>query len=363
MSLIRDLLILCLKDSYHVGKEVVGINPKVNNLMQSYKQAKNDILWVIDSNVLVSPGTLARSVDALLGPPTRPGQEARASNKRRIGLVHHVPYAFVTGQALGSRIEEAFLNTNHAKMYIAINTVGIDSCVIGKSNMYRRSDVDRVNGDLKAVRSDAPPDPSRPTGLAAFGRFLAEDNMIASALWHELGLGHDLSCDVAGNAVGNMTFFAYVQRRVRWIRVRKNMVTAATLVEPFTECVMLSLLAAWSMRHLFGIPPWVILVLHYVGWIALDLDMYESLAGHYLPPEKRWNFLAAWALRELIALPIWIYSMWGNEVDWRGRQFRIKKNGETERAVPRKSWLSSLLGKRHNGYERLDQEAVPMTAQ
>lgn len=344
-----------------IGKEVVGINPKVNNLMQSYKQAKNDILWVIDSNVLVAPGTLARSVDALLGPP-RPGGDATATNKRRIGLVHHVPYAFVTAQSLGSRIEEAFLNTNHAKMYMAINTVSIDSCVIGKSNMYRRSDVDRLTGDLKPARTESPEEPVRVRGLAAFGRFLAEDNMIASALWHELGLRHDLSCDVAGNAVGNMTFFAYVQRRVRWIRVRKNMVMAATLLEPFTECVLLSLIGAWSMKRLFGIPPWVVLLVHYTAWIALDLDVFESLSGHYLPPEKRWSFLAAWALRELLALPIWVYSIVGNEVDWRGRQFRILRNGETVQAEARNSWLAALLGRRNkkDGYEQLDQEAVPL---
>ncbi|EJD03715.1 uncharacterized protein FOMMEDRAFT_154818 [Fomitiporia mediterranea MF3/22] len=345
-----------------IGEEVVGVNPKVNNLMRPYKEAKHDILWVLDSNIQVAPGTLARSVDALVQPPK--------SGKRRIGLVHHVPFAFASEHLLGSRVEEAFLNTNHAKMYLAINRVAVDSCVIGKSCMYRRSDVERLTAELKPQPSpettaeSTPQDDGKAKGLAAFGRFLAEDNMIGSALWHELGLRHALGCDVARNSVGRMPLQSYISRRVRWIRVRKRMVTAATLVEPFTECIVLSLLATWAAHHLWKVPRVVVLLLHYCAWIALDLDVYDSLAGHYLPVEKRWGFLLAWAVRELLAAPIWVLGMAGNEVDWRGRKYRILRNGETERAPSRRSWLSSLFeGRKKDGYEQLDQEAVPLEQQ
>jgi ceramide glucosyltransferase len=37
-----------------------------------------------------------------------------------IGLVHHVPFALLYQKALGSRLERAYLNTTHAKMYLAI---------------------------------------------------------------------------------------------------------------------------------------------------------------------------------------------------------------------------------------------------
>ena len=68
-----------------VGEEVVGVNPKVNNLVRAYRQASHDILWVIDSNISVDRGTLARSVDALDPPP-----RAAPSGRKRIALVHHV---------------------------------------------------------------------------------------------------------------------------------------------------------------------------------------------------------------------------------------------------------------------------------
>ena len=214
---------------------------------------------------MADSGTLARSVDTLDGPPS-----IADSSRKRIALVHHVPFAFATEPALGSYVEQAFLNTNHAKMYIAINTVAIDSCVVGKSNLYRKSDLERVDGTLKPVSSSSS---QRETGLPAFGRFLAEDNMIAGALWHELDVRHDLSCDVAHNAVGNMSLADYFWRRVRWIRVRKHMVLAATLVEPFTESIVAGIIGTSALYYLLSFPPWLFLPIHFVAWLLVDLDV------------------------------------------------------------------------------------------
>ncbi|KZT02420.1 glycosyltransferase family 21 protein [Laetiporus sulphureus 93-53] len=332
-SVVRDLIEKYPNVNAHIiiGEEVVGVNPKINNLVRAYREAANDILWVLDSNVMVAPGTLTRSVEALDGP----ADFATPSSRRRIALVHHVPFAWSSEFSLGSRIEEAFLNTNHAKMYIAINTVAIDSCVMGKSNLYRRSDIDRVDGSLKPIANAAEGGShgSRggTRGLAAFGRFLAEDNMIGGALWHELGVRHDLSCDVARNAVGNMTVADYFWRRVRWVRVRKHMVLAATLIEPFTESVVVGILTSICLRYLFGIPIWLFLPIHFLLWLTIDLDVCASIANHAVPAANRWLFIGAWAARELLAFPIWLYAIVGDEVTWRGKRYQVLRNGEVRR--------------------------------
>lgn len=321
LSVVKDLIAKYPAVNVHViiGEEVVGANPKVNNLIRAYRQASHDILWVLDSNVQVASGTLARSVDIL--------NATQISARRRIALIHHVPLAFSTEPTLGSRVEEAFLNTNHAKMYLGINTVALDSCVVGKSNLYRKSDIERVDGTLKP----STPGQSEPRirGLPAFGRFLAEDNMIASALWHELDLRHDLSCDVARNSVGNMSLYDYILRRVRWIRVRKHMVLAATILEPFTESIVAGVLASFGMRYLFGIPQWIFLPLHFTAWLTVDLDVYASLSGAPLTFDAEWlKFVGAWAIREALAFPIWAVSIWGSTVQWRGKKYVVRLNGE-----------------------------------
>ncbi|KAI0048329.1 glycosyltransferase family 21 protein [Auriscalpium vulgare] len=357
LSVVRELLVKYpgVNARVVIGEEVVGVNPKVNNLIRPYNEAAHDILWILDSNISVAPGTLARAVDIL----NKPSPTSMSTPRRRIAVVHHVPFAFANQLTLGARIEEAFLNTNHAKMYIAINTLAVDSCVIGKSNLYRRSDLERVDGSLKRKRDVANDGPPGTRGLVVFGRFLAEDNMIAAAMWHELDLRHDLSCDVAKNAVGNMSFFDYVWRRVRWIRVRKHMVLAATLVEPFQECIVLSAIAAASLRYLIGVPPWLFLPVHYTLWIMVDLDVYASLAGYALPPADRWSFIAAWTIRELLALPIWLFAVLGNTVDWRGKKYEVLRHGEVKRAGDHGGSLGRWLGlgrrKSLDHHERIEQ--------
>ncbi|KAI9445344.1 glycosyltransferase family 21 protein [Lactarius indigo] len=308
-----------------IGDVDVGVNPKVNNLIRPYNEAAHDILWVLDSNVAVAPGTLARAVEILSRPSSHPN-----SPRPRIALVHHVPFAISSrGATFGARVEEAFLNTNHAKMYVAINAAAVDSCVMGKSNLFRRSDLERLDGSL--VPQQQQHDRGQRRGLAAFSRFLAEDNMIGLSLWHELDLRHDLSCDVAHNTLGDMSLSDYVWRRVRWIRVRKHMSLAATLLEPFTESVMLSVIAAASTRFLTGVTHHLFLPTHFILWILIDLDVYASLAGHALPSSKLWEFLVAWVVREILAFPIWLLAIMGDEVEWRGRRYKVMRNGEVAR--------------------------------
>ncbi|KAI9434838.1 glycosyl transferase family 21-domain-containing protein [Lactarius indigo] len=308
-----------------LGDVDVGANPKVNNLIRPYKEAVHDILWVLDSNVAVAPGTLARAVETLSRPSYHPD-----SPRRRIALVHHVPFAISgRGATFGARVEEAFLNTNLAKVYIAINAAAMDSCVVGKSNLFRRSDLERVDGSLVPQQQQQQQhDSGQQRGLAAFSRFPAEDNMIGLALWHELDLRHDLSCDVAYHTLGDMSLVDYVWRRVRWIRVRKHMYPIATLLEPFTESVILSVVAAASTRFLTGVTYHVFFPTHFLLWILIDLDVYASLAGHALPSSERWGFLVAWVVREVLAFPIWFLAIIENDVEWRGRRYKVMRNGE-----------------------------------
>jgi len=295
--------------------------------MRPYNEAAHDILWVLDSNIAVAHWTLTRAISILCGPSSNP-----IPPQRRIALVHHVPFAISSHVSFGTQVEEVFLNTNHAKMYIAINALAVDSCVVGKSNIFRRSDIERLDGSLVRQRNHENSSHSR--GLAAFGRFIAEDNMIGLALWHELDLRHSLSCDIAYNTLGDMSLIDYVRRRIRWIRVRKHMSLLATLLEPFTESVLLSAIAAMSVRFLTGVPIWLFLPVHFFLWVMVDLDVYASLAGHSLPVGQLGGFLVAWVVREVLAFPIWVLGVVGNEVEWRGRRYRVLRNGEGERIAP-----------------------------
>lgn len=259
-------------------------------MIESYRTAKYDIIWILDSNVHVDKDTLGRSVDQLLLPG--------------IGLVHHLPVA-TQPENYASEIEQIFLDTNHAKMYLAINGVGIASCVMGKSNLYRRSDLDRVGG------------------LEKFGKYMAEDNIIGEALWH-LGLRHRMSADLACQALGPMSLSGYCARRARWVRLRKYIVTAATLIEPITESIVCGCMGALGFHYLFGVPVLSFLILHWIGWFFNDYLLYRTLVGK---PISFILFLRAWLSREILALPLYLYAMAGTKIMWRNQEYRCVSDG------------------------------------
>ncbi|PVG00203.1 hypothetical protein CPB86DRAFT_813258 [Serendipita vermifera] len=337
-----------------IGEQIVGVNPKINNLMEAFGTAKYDILWVIDSNAQVVPDTLARSVDSLTY--IRP-------SKPRVGLVHHVPYAVASAHnsTIGTQLERAFLNTNHAKMYIALNTVAVESCVMGKSNLYRRSDVEKIMGTRTPIaqRDHNWQDGPALHGLPSVGRFACEDAKIGESIWHELGLSHSLSSDVVTNVLGPMTLLSYIDRRARWIRVRKHTVPAATLVEPFQECILAGLILSWAISFLTEgtIPSWVTFFLQLCIFLAIDLEVrYTITSTPFESSGERWAFIFAWLGREALAFPIWIYAMFGNHISWRGVNYRILGDGEMVRDEQGSgSKLRRLFGRgpAANGYERL----------
>ncbi|KDE08001.1 hypothetical protein MVLG_01704 [Microbotryum lychnidis-dioicae p1A1 Lamole] len=365
-----------VKSSLIIGEQIVGVNPKINNLISSYRAAAYDILWVIDSNVLTSIHTLQNSVHQL---------HSRGAQGREIGLVHHLPFAIYPDQNLGSRVEQVFLCSTHAKMYLAINYLSVASCVTGKSCLYRKSHLDQAAAKKRADPKKGLVLAEGEGGLAAFGKYLGEDNMIGEALWQELGLRHAMGGDIAGNAVGSMTLGSYLRRRVRWIRVRKYMVVASTLIEPLTECLLLSILAALALPYLIpSLSAFLIIPLHITLWYTLDILIYNALSRsspaastrvasngpeHDGPGGIAW--FKAWWVREALAFPLWAFAMLGNEVGWRddGKVYRVRRDGsvdlvrdgeESQQWVERGwSWVSNRWGgKKYATLPASDEEST-----
>jgi ceramide glucosyltransferase len=318
-----------------IGEEVVGCNPKINNLMPAYRSSKYDILWIVDSNVFVLAETLSRSIDSL---------NSSKSSSSRIALVHHAPYAIFSDQeppinVIGTHLERAYFNTNHARMYISLNLLKIDSCVMGKSNLYRKSDLEKLDGSVlplsKQLRLYRGTEPVR--GLAAFGKFAAEDAQIGLSIWHELGLPHALGADVAANALGPMSFSSYYKRRVRWIRVRKESVIAATILEPWTESVLAGVIMSWAANYLTrgSVAMWAAFVVHWSLWLIVDLGLRWYLTGTpFKSAGEGCLFVLAWVGRELLTLPIWMSAIWGSEIEWRGVKYTLSRGGIMSKVEP-----------------------------
>ncbi|KAJ3277973.1 hypothetical protein HK104_002768, partial [Borealophlyctis nickersoniae] len=241
-----------------VGDIPISVNPKVNNMVRGYEESKYDIIWIMDSNVTVPRTCMQKSVLKL----QEPG----------VGLVHHLPIG-TSATTFGSSLENAFLNTAHAKLYVAINFFSLGSCIVGKSNMFRKFDMD-VTG-----------------GMRQFTKSMSEDNEMGLAI-KARGLKHAMTTDLAYQSLGTMSAKAYFDRRARWSRIRAYSVPAATLAEPFSESIASAMGAVFALCGLFGFSAWQVLAVHFGVWVTSDL-----LIATTVDPSARkhfFRFAASW---------------------------------------------------------------------
>ncbi|KAH6850593.1 hypothetical protein B0I37DRAFT_371955 [Chaetomium sp. MPI-CAGE-AT-0009] len=360
----------------------LGPNPKIRNMSRAYREAKGDIIWIIDCNVWVGAGSVGRMVDKLCG--FRPEGARTAPHK----LVHQLPLVIDIeepkaaeqlsllsngpGQPraprglldYGGRLEEMFMSTTHAKFYAAINTVGIAPCVIGKSSMFRKSHLDAMTDPAQNPILSAS-DAARGRGLDFFSSYICEDHLIGDLTWrsaapaapagtfrnHALVFG-----EVAIQPMSGMSAATYVARRVRWLRVRKWTVLLATLVEPGIEPLLCSLHLSFALttlpwaRDALGLSPtwgamaavWASTV---TAWMCLDrwftskirrlesVEVDENTPSFARGPGRQggikqrpfFEWLGAWLGREVLALPIWTWAvLLGTTVKWRGKKFTVR---------------------------------------
>lgn len=354
-------------------------------MSRGYREAKGDIVWIIDCNIWVNRGVAGRMVDLLCG--FSPGQLGT-----KYKFVHQLPIVvditpspsqLSLNPALsvsdggrrakssflsryGGLLEELFLSTSHAKFYTAISTVAIAPCIVGKSNMFRRSHLNALTSGIS----------SRPPGIDYFSDNICEDHLIGDLLWRspvpadvrelaELEGKSSISnapiswpksqwrnhglvpSDLAIQPTRHLPLADYLARRVRWLRVRKFTVFLATLVEPGTESLLCSLYLAFGLTthpyftHRWHIPPtWAtftsIWLLSVLSWMIVDYLVWICLQGgkaiegdrpEFLRPRtkrKLSEWFLGWAGREGLALGIWIWAVLGGvTVIWRGKRFWV----------------------------------------
>ncbi|EWC46852.1 hypothetical protein DRE_03864 [Drechslerella stenobrocha 248] len=347
-----------------IGDEKIGINPKINNLIRGWRKAKYDIVWVIDCNIWLDPGAMGRAVDVLLGHPWDEDLRQKPS-RRPAKFVHHLPICVnTTGtdeflkpwtsrfDSSGCALEESFLSSSHAKFYTAINTVAIAPCIIGKSNMFRKSHLMEL----------CPKTPYTEGGIATFSSKLCEDHLIAEQLWkytvkddvkynNENGtsaglIKHALLNEPCFQPMSGMTIRDYWARRSRWLQVRKFAVFAATIVEPGTESFLASYIGGVGLKYLGLLPAdWTVLYfwLASVGaWCLGDWLLYREIHKYETVNKSdpdcpvwlkvgRKRSIPAWFLqwlgREALALPVWFNGMFRGDVNWRGNEFSVGIGG------------------------------------
>lgn len=256
-----------------IGMDMLGENPKLNNMAKGFREARFDHIVFVDSNVYTPRDYLDQLVGALDG---------------GAGMVSAPPVGLAP-QGFWAELECAFLNSYQARVQYAVDTLGFGFAQ-GKTLFFRRADLE--HGGLARLASEPAEDAAATKMMHAGGRRVR----------------------LAGpfpQLIGPRTASQMWKRQLRWARLRRATFplhyVAESLAGPLPPLLVL-LCGASMMQVDLAAVALVFLAFWYVPELALS-----RVAG--------WpRSYPALLLRDLLLPVLFIAGCANRSVEWHGHR-------------------------------------------
>jgi ceramide glucosyltransferase len=259
-------------------------NAKVFSLQHMLAAASNDLVVMSDSDTRVTPDLLrtvaAEFQDAHLGVAT-------------------CPYRAVAGESFWSRLEATGMNTDFIAGILVARMLEGMRFAVGPTILARRAVIDSIGGcdRLKDYLAED----------FALGKFAAES-----------GHGVILSSYVIEHHIGSAHLQESVSHRLRWARSTRRSRPLGYVGQLFTMPTPLAVLICAMHRSLWPVLALTFAVRAFAGYVASARVLKAKINWWLLPIE------------DLTAFGFWIAGFFGNNITWRGRRYRLHRDGRFE---------------------------------
>lgn len=267
------------------GGPARAANAKVANLINMLEQASDGILIIADSDMRAPPCYL----EAVIGALAAPG----------VGLATCL-YVGRAGPGVWSRLGAMGINHGFLPSALVARALGRRDGCFGATLALTRATLDRAGG--LAICADA----------------LADDYRLGQAV-RALGLSIALAPLTVTTRVTEPDFATLAAHELRWARTVASVAPlsfAASIIAQPALAWLAAAAGAWAM-----LPPALA-----CRWFAVRAQE-RALS---LPPSPLWLILA----RDLLSLAVFFAAFCGRSVQWRGRRYRIRRDGSLEARTP-----------------------------
>lgn len=259
-------------------------NAKVFSLEQMLAAASNDLVAMSDSDTRVSADFL-RTVAAEFRDP-------------KLGLATCL-YRAIPGDSLWSRLEATGMNTDFIAGLLTARTLEGVKFAVGPTIVARRKVIQSIGG---------------------FNRlkdYLAED-FVMGKFTAEAGHGVILSSYVIEHHIGSTDFHHNVEHRLRWVRSTRRSRPLGYLGQLFTMPVPLAVTLLLVQPALWPVS---------AAAFVLRIAAAYVVSARVLHAKLNWTLLP---LEDAIGFCFWLAGFFGNIITWRGRRYRLTRDGRFE---------------------------------
>jgi ceramide glucosyltransferase len=264
-----------------IGRDTLSSNPKLNNLIKGWREARHAWVVMADSNVLMPRDYLQRLL---------------AGWRADTGLLCAPPIGCMPDGFWGE-VECAFLNTYQARWQYAADTVGLGFAQ-GKTMLWRRTDLERAGG------------------IRALGSEIAED-AAATKVVRRAGKRVRLVDRAFGQPLGVRSAAQIWSRQVRWAKLRRATFPVFFLPEVLSGSFapLLAAAVAAEVMEMSGVG--VAAALGAV-WYGCEAILARTAGWHLstLSP-------LAWLARDAMLPALWVQAWLGNSFSWRGNDMHL----------------------------------------
>jgi ceramide glucosyltransferase len=259
-------------------------NAKVFSLDRMMAVARHDLLVMSDSDIRVTPDFL-RVIAAEFQDP-------------RVGL-STCPYRAVPGRGIWAVLEAIGMNTQFLGGVLTARMLEGMRFALGPTITARRQVLTEMGG------------------FDRLKDYLAED-FVMGKFAVENGHSVILSSYVIEHHIGGGSWRKNLTHRLRWVRSTRRSRPAGYIGEMFTMPLpwVLAMIAVWWPGAVILLSLRSVSVLACADWVLHDR---LTVQRWYLVP-----------VQDLLAFAIWLAGFFGNSIQWRGRNYHLKRDGTFE---------------------------------